>query len=261
MKHFNQSKVKHEAVLILLLIFLVVPLSFAQQSSSSELEKMPVDLETDFALSALPSHLREGATVYLLDPKKGYYKARQGDNPFTCFVSRTEWEWNEFRNDNAYAVCYDVEGTRTIIPVYLDVAQMRASGKYTPAQVRDIVVERIKKGAYKAPAKPGISYMLAPVMRTYPNAKTIVTVNLPHYMFYAPYLTDTDIGGEPGTQSPGIFNPGDGVLGAGKSPFNYIVLPAGAAETAKILEENKELLKRLIDYKSWFKPEGRSDHH
>lgn len=254
-------KIEREVVLFLLFTIFIVFLGSAQPSTDSELEKMPVDLETDFALSALPHHLREGATIYLLDPKKGYYIARQGTNGFTCLISRTEWEWAEFRNDHAYAVSYDVEGSKTIVPVYLDVAQMRASGKYTPAQVRDIVVERIKKGVYKAPSKSGISFMLAPVMRTYPNKKEIVTYSLPHYMFYAPYLTDADIGAIPGTQHPAIFNPGDFVLGKGKGPFGYIVMPAGQAETAKIIEENKELLKRLIEYKSYYKVENQGNHH
>ncbi|MHA4809013.1 hypothetical protein ACX0G9_12945 [Flavitalea flava] len=37
---------------------------------------MPVSLETDFALSALPAHLREGATVYLLDPANERERAK-----------------------------------------------------------------------------------------------------------------------------------------------------------------------------------------
>jgi hypothetical protein len=48
---------------------------------------MPAALETDFALSALPTQLRDGATVYLLDPAKGYYMARKGSNGFICFVA------------------------------------------------------------------------------------------------------------------------------------------------------------------------------
>jgi len=35
-----------------------------------KLEKMPESLEIRFALSAIPGHLREGATTYLLDPAK-----------------------------------------------------------------------------------------------------------------------------------------------------------------------------------------------
>ena len=53
---------------------------------------MPVDLETDFALSSLPPYVRNDATRYLLDVEKGYYIARQGKNDFICFVLRTQWE-------------------------------------------------------------------------------------------------------------------------------------------------------------------------
>ena len=69
---------------------------FCQKMADSKLEKMPVDLERDYALSALPSHLRKGASVYLLDPAKGYYIAQKGTNGFICFITRTEWEWADF---------------------------------------------------------------------------------------------------------------------------------------------------------------------
>ena len=105
---------------------------YAQNTVVEKLEKMPVDLETDYALSALPAHLRKDATVYLIDPEKGYYVGRQGTNGFICFIARTEWEWAEFRKDLATPIAYDAEGARTIFPVYIDVAAMRASGKFSP---------------------------------------------------------------------------------------------------------------------------------
>src|ERR1700733_4458232 len=120
--------------------------SFAQKPADTKLEKMPVALETDYALSALPPQLRPGATIYLLDPAKGYYIARKGSNGFITFVMRTAWEWGVFRNDVINAISYDAEGARVIFPIYQDVAAMRASGKFTALQTRDIVVERIKKG-------------------------------------------------------------------------------------------------------------------
>ncbi|TMI77736.1 MAG: hypothetical protein E6H10_18425, partial [Bacteroidetes bacterium] len=116
-----------------------------QTSTDSKLQKWPVDLETDFALSALPPHLRSEATVYLLEPNKGFYIGRQGTNGFVCFVSRTEWEWADFRNDLATPISFDPEGAKTIVPVFLDVAALRASGKFTAEQVKDTVIERIKK--------------------------------------------------------------------------------------------------------------------
>src|SRR4030095_10773540 len=194
---FNSKKYCGELFTLMLLGSIHV---IAQTSADWKLEKWPVALETDFALSALPPHLRSEATVYLLDPEKGFYVARQGKNGFVCFISRTEWEWGEFRQDLATPISYDAEGARTIVPVYLDVAVMRASGKFTAIQIRDSVVQRIKRGIYKAPARTGVAYMLAPIMRVYPttpDVKIAVTMSMPHYMFYAPYVTFSDVGCKP----------------------------------------------------------------
>jgi len=252
-------------VLLFICIQSVAQNPVAIGSTDLELEKIPVDLETDYALSALPPHLRNDATVYLLDPKKGFYIAHRGSNGFICFVSRTEWEWAEFRKDLATPISYDAEGARAIFPVYLDVAAMRASGKFTALQIRDTIIDRISKGIYKAPARPGISYMLSPIMRVYPEMpdnKNIVTMSMPHYMFYAPYLTNADIGCKPDAlYSPILNNPSQWVLGDKKGPYGYIILPAGETEKMKIVEEGKELMKRLTDYKPYFKVEPGSNHH
>jgi len=45
---------------------------------------LPRDLEIQLALSALPPHLRDNATVYALNPDKGFEIARKGTNGFTC---------------------------------------------------------------------------------------------------------------------------------------------------------------------------------
>lgn len=248
---------KSQAILSLLILLFFSPFSeiFGQKPDSQELEKTPVSLETDYALSSLPPRLRHDATVYLLDPEKGYYIAHKGFNGFVCFVARTEWEWGEFRKDIAVAISFDVEGSRTIFPVYKDVAAMRASGKFTATQVKNLVIDRIKKGIYKAPARSGISYMLAPLMRTYsgkPNSNYVMTMNMPHTMIYAPYLTNADIGGSQ-NEGPLVVNPGAFFLGKRKSPFGYIIFPVGETEKAKIIKDNKELLKRLTDYKGYFK--------
>ena len=250
--------------LLLTAILFISTQNFAQGTADWRLEKMPVDLETDYALSALPPHLRNDATVYLLDPQKGYYVVRQGSNGYICFVSRTEWEWGEFRNDLCTAISYDAEGARSIFPIYMAVAEMRASGKYQAAQIKDSIMNRIITGVYKAPSKPGISYMLAPVMRVYPGTPDIkepVTVSMPHYMLYAPYLTDENSRYKPGTQGLFLTNPGNSILGDGKGPFGYIIVPASAAETATIVEDGKDLLNRLAAYKAYFKTEPGSMHH
>src|SRR5580700_5444081 len=105
----NLTKKCRPALALFAVLFSVMQ-SFAQKPADPKLDKMPAALETDFALSALPPQLRAGATIYLLDPAKGYYIARKGTNGFICFVTRTEWEWVEFRQDDAAAIAYDAEG-------------------------------------------------------------------------------------------------------------------------------------------------------
>jgi hypothetical protein len=251
---------KSQKCFFLVVVLLIISLSsllptrgFCQKTDDWKLEKMPVDLERDYALSALPAHLRKGATVYLLDPAKGYYVAQKGTNGFICFVTRTEWEWGEFRKDLTMPISFDAAGAKATFPVYRDVAEMRASGKYTGHQIKDTVVARIKKGIYKAPARPGISYMLAPVMRGYsgnPTNNQIMTMSMPHYMFYAPYMNNADIGGD---MANGPFIPTNAVIGDKKEPYGYIIMPAGEAEAAKIVAAGSDLMKRLIAYKSYYK--------
>jgi len=254
----------HKRRLLFIVMLFISMQNFAQGVADSQLEKMPVDLETDYALSSLPPHLRDHATVYLLDPKKGYYVGRQGSNGYICFAARTEWEWSEFRNDVCTPISYDAEGARSIFPVYMAVAEMRASGKYGAAQVRDTIIQRIRTGVYKAPSKPGISYMLGPVMRVYPgnpDIKEPVTMSMPHYMLYAPYLIDEDTRYKPGTDGLMMANPDNMILGDGKGPFGYIIIPCNEAEKAIIVEDGKDLLNRLVAYKAWFKIEPGSKHH
>ena len=250
------------ALSFVVIVFASFP-SYGQKSTGWELEKMPTDLETDYALSSLPPRLRDGATVYLLDPAKGYYKARPGTNGFSVFVLRTQWERAEFVPDQYSAISYDAEGTKTFLPVWFDAAAMRATGKYSPMQIRDTIVKRVKDGTYKAPAREGISYMLSPINRTVINNETINEV-MPHYMFYAPGVVNNDIGGVwDGGHSPFAVNSGD-LFDKEHSIFNLIIVPAGEDERAKIIEENKNLLVRLAVYKPYFKIDtnaGMAEHH
>lgn len=262
---------KCQGLLSHLIILLIITCSFflpdqiwAQNGTGWELDKMPANLETEFALSALPAKLRTAATVYLLDPAKGYYVTQKGSNGFICFIARTNWEWAEFRKDVFAPMAFDAQGAQTIFPMYRDAAAMRASGKFTALQIKDSVVNRIRKGIYKAPARGGISYMLAPVMRVYtgkPGDNNVMTMNMPHYMFYAPYITDSDVGFEPNSsKGPWLVNSGNAILGDRKGPEGYFIMPANETATAKILADGKDLLKRLAAYSPYFKA-NTSMHH
>jgi len=80
-------------------------------------------------------------------------------------------------------------------------------------------------------------------------------MHMPHYMFYAPYLTNADIGNIPNGQADGpmLVHPESLFLGEKKAPYGYIIVPAGETERAKIIADNKVLLKRLADYKPFLK--------
>jgi len=216
------------------------------------LEKMPESLETELARSALPPHLRDEASVYLLDPKRGFYLAHKGSNGFICFVLRTEWERAQFRTDLASPISFDAEGAKAIFPAYADVEAMRASERFTALQVKDTIEARFKRGFYKVP-KPGISYMLSPLLRTYDDKSIVVTMSVPHYMFYAPYLTAADLGCR--------SNPEAGepiLLGDGKSPHGFAIMVAGEKEKSKIIDSSKEMLRKLEAYKPYFRVGARA---
>jgi hypothetical protein len=214
-------------------------------SAAQTLEKMPKDLETRFALSALPAALRDRAAVYLLDPAKGYVLDRKGTNGFGCIVERTEWAYEEFTNDIYTAVCYDQEGSKHQLQVWFDVAEMRAKGM-PPAAVAKEVTGRFKTGKYKAPARAGVSYMVAPLMRTHPDPdpakKAIVTMPMPHIMYYAPGLTNEVIGAQPPPSPyPFVFEPG---------PHGYLIQLLGDTERAKILADEHQLVADLCKYRA-----------
>ena len=83
---------------------------------------------------------------------------------------------------------------------------------------------------------------------------------MPHYMFYAPRVDNKDIGGEWDAHSPYAISSGK-ILDKEYSIFNFIILPAGDMEKAKIIEENKDLLRRLAEYKPYLKVDTDTDDH
>lgn len=89
--------------------------------------------------------------------------------------------------------------------VFFDIAEMQANG--TPSrELKEIIQQRFREGYYKAPDRAGISYMLSPILRTYTNPDSndhVVTANVPHVMYYAPNVSNQDIGGgKPGEMYP-----------------------------------------------------------
>src|SRR5256886_15187003 len=152
------------------------------------IEPLPRDLEIQLALSALPSHLRDHATVYVLNPVKGFEVARKGTNGFHAFVARTgddtfkgSWPLTEYRSDILYPISFDQAGSKAQMRVFFDAAEMQAKGT-PPGELKRIIQGRYKAGFYKTPERAGVSYMLSPILRTYVNSdenENVATSNVP----------------------------------------------------------------------------------
>lgn len=234
--------------------FVILAFGFAGAATSSDkapdtdLVAMPAALETRFALSAAPPALRDQASVYLLDPKTGYRLSHQGSNGVACLVERTVWEWADFRDDIYVPLCYDAAGAKTLLKVKMDAAALRARGM-TAAALKSEIEKRYKNGTYKAPGKPGLSYMVAPLMRALgPPDFRLHTMSMPHLMFYAPGVGNDDIGAKPNlADRASLVYPF--VDKQGNAEQSYFIQLIGETEKAKILADEKSLVEDLCAWR------------
>jgi hypothetical protein len=244
----GMRKLRVTVALPIIAIALIGVSARPSQATETTIEQMPAKLETQFALSALPPALRDKATVYLLDPKKGYQISRQGTSGVTCLVVRTVWERVEFRNDIYFPLCYDAAGTQAHLKVIMDTAALRAQGM-TPVALKAEIENRYQNKTYKTPEKAGLSYMIAPVMRVAgPPDMKVHTMSMPHLMFYAPNITDKDIGAAPNLSVPSsLLYPFIDKQGIAEQ--SYMIQLIGEAEKAKIVADEKTLLTDLCAYR------------
>jgi hypothetical protein len=243
-------------------------------SSGSKLEPLPRDLEIQLALSALPPHLRDNATVYVLNPEKGFEVARQGTNCFHAFVARIgddtfrgTWPLTRYRDDILYPISFDEAGAKAQMRVFFDAAEMEAKGT-PPEQLKKLIQQRYKTNYYKPPQRAGVSYMLAPILRTYINPDEndeVAIADIPHVMHYAPNVSAEQIGAA--TPTPEQFQyfkehgrwpdtPYPILILHG--PHGYMVQFQGVAERDAITKEYADMLARLCKIKDvWCLPSSQ----
>ncbi|HEY3094014.1 MAG TPA: hypothetical protein VGJ52_12995 [Vicinamibacterales bacterium] len=198
----------------------------ARFAQSPQYPLLPRALEIELALSAAPKHLQDDATVWVLE-KSGYAIARKGSNPFACVVSR--------RAGDLFPVCWDAEGTRSLLPLEFEDAQLRLSGK-SGSEIETIVMERFRSGQFHAPSRAGIAYMLSPVRyRIDEHGGVTRTPSNPHLMFYGPNLTDNDIGG-----ARGAF-----VFMNRVGPDGMMIVPVGQKEREAIVSDAHSLIAQV----------------
>jgi len=236
----------------------------------NKIEPLPRDLEIQLALSALPPHLRDNATVYILNPDKGFEVVHKGTNGFHAFVARTgddtfrgAWPLTAYRDDILYPISFDAAGAKEQMRVFFDAAEMQAKGT-PPGELKKIIKDRYKTGYYKTPERAGVSYMVSPILRTYVNPEEsdkVATSNNPHVMYYAPNVSNEDIGGKP----PSISFAGYGMDVGGFYPFvimpgphGYMIHLLDLTEKAAINKGYEEMLARLCKIKEvWCLPKEK----
>ena len=256
---------------VILALLLLITASAQNANGTKKLEPLPRDLEILLALSALPPHLRDNATVYVLNPDKGFEVARKGANGFHALVARTgddafrgSWPLTKYRDDILYPISFDEAGVKAQMRVFFDAAEMQAKGT-PPEELKKTIQERYKTNDYKAPDRAGVSYMLSPILRTYVNPdenENVATANVPHVMYYAPNVSNEEVGAAtptpeqlryftehgrwPDTPYPILILHG---------PHGYMVQFRGVTEREAITKEYEGMLVRLCKIKElWCLP-------
>lgn len=157
----------------------------------------PRERQIELALSAAPAEVSSNAAVYVL-ASKGYEKSREGTNGFSCLIERS---FAGTTQTSSAPACFDAEGSRTIMLIYLRKEELRAEGK-PEAEIKDDIANGYKDGRFKVPG-PGFLYMMSDENYVYDSETKQSGFVPPHLMFYAPYKTATDVGYE--SISPGMM--------------------------------------------------------
>src|SRR5215471_2499054 len=269
----KMRKVKTFSAVLALLCSLTVSAQNNQTGrDTNKLAPLPRDLEIQLALSALPPHLRDHATIYVLNPDKGFAVARQGTNGFHAFVARTgddtfrgTWPLKAYRDDILYPISFDEAGAKEQMRIFFDAAEMQAKGT-PPEELKRIIQERYKTNHYRAPERAGVSYMLAPILRTYTNPDAnddVATANVPHVMYYAPNVSNEDVGAAAPRPEDLRYFSEHGHFRTAPYPFvilhgphGYMIQFRGDAERAVVNQEYDGMLARLCQIKeAWCLPE------
>jgi hypothetical protein len=141
--------------------------------------------EVRLALDAAPPHVAREATVFVFGPV-GYTAVKHGTNGFTCFIERPTAR-------DLWPICHNREGAERIMPVESYRARLRLAG-VRDSVITDSVLRGYDQGRFQAPPSAALGYMLSRFAWT-ANAQTGAPTFLgPHVHFYAPAVTNAQIG-------------------------------------------------------------------
>jgi hypothetical protein len=108
----------------------------------------------------------------------------------------------------------------------LKVAELRAQGK-SREEIQRFVADAFAKGIFQPPARPGVDYMLS-TENLVPNEKGVVGPYPPHVMFYAPYLTNAELGADRTNLGPDGNPTGPAFVAGEGTPHALIIVPLGS---------------------------------
>ena len=184
------------------------------EARGADIDLLKEACEVELALSAAPDGLRDGAGIYVLR-RDGYKRIRSSSNGFDCIVDR----------DYPQALkptCFDAEGAAAIVPKIVSVGEWMLEG-VGPVEIERRLVAGFESGHFRPAERAGVAYMLSNFNRPW-NPHTQSRGWLPpHVMFYAPHLSNADIGFDPATYITGEKRP----LIAYEGPHGYMVMVTG----------------------------------
>jgi hypothetical protein len=181
--------------------------------SAADLQRarLSTDCEVSVALSAAPSRLRADASVYALQ-EGDYRKVVEGEGPLTCIVERNH-------PDSVIPQCMDKAGIDSVLPAIIARSRMTLGGaSFTEVQAEN--TKKLENGDYAGASRPGVSYMMSAYNYIFVESSNGIRKVPPHVMFYAPNVTNADIGGSFESMvnnigTPVLFNEG---------PHGYMVV-------------------------------------
>lgn len=191
----------HSFPIAAMLVASVARLADAQSPPSAYPAKpvpLPDSIEIALAMSAAPAELSSNATVYAVRDGK-VLTLRAGTNGSSCMVAR------DSHAGSLYPICYNPEGTRTVLERELMQVRLRTLG------VAEDSIDRAVEAAYKSgeleiPKDVALAYMMSPQQVLFSNARKEgrrVGAWHPHLMLYMPGATPAKFGlSDTGTGDP-----------------------------------------------------------
>lgn len=115
---------------------------------------LPDAEEIALAMSAAPEEVASRADIYALRGTK-FEKIRPGTNGTACMVAR------DYHPGSLYPICFDQEGTRTLLLREMREVSLRAEG-VPEARIDSLVQQELATGKLPKATKAALAYMMSP---------------------------------------------------------------------------------------------------